>query len=727
MFCQKCGTNNPDSNKFCVKCGASLKMGGPTGGFSASPAGSYGYSDNYHYAARRDSEGVQILRQMGSSPMFLTAVIAFTAATALGIIASATASSAAPNSLLRLISMLNTDGSLNELEMMLYQSQGIAGGAGFIFALVASVPAILTTVALWLIYTNAKKESGTAFSTTGFTIIRVLSAISFAALILGTVILLLFMFLGTAAVSRLTDGEGAGIGVIVFLISALFATLPIIYYWKLMGMLGTSGRMAAGGPVEQNASVYVGVYVMLQTFGSLWGLVSAPGVGKLQAIASGTASVTFSLLIFAFREKCAAHRESSSDDRIPMHEEAVPGYSVNNNAEPVSGEPVWNPSEWTGYEPERVNPDYSSEQIPVPVSNDAPESLQTIVEPAAESIFGVDYEDTIMEPWPGEVNEAVYPDQQSLFENPVRNETRMTYPEDDSARQMHRENDMFAAADDLQNQADDPFANRERPIFSESAARENSQSAFMYADALGTAAGLSVSSEEKAEQERQARERAEQERQAHEKAEQERLARERAEQERQARERAEQERQARERAEQERQAREKAEQERLARERAEQERQERERAEQERQAGERAEQERRAKEALSMQENIRPVYSGIAPIYQTTPLNTSMLNQPSAILLRHRNQEQIAITFPHLRIGRNSLETDYTVKGNPAIGRHHADIIYRSGSFYIIDNNSTNHVYINGTRISPGEEVRLPDRAVIRLADEDFTFQVAGS
>ena len=121
MFCQKCGTNNPDSNKFCVKCGASLKMGGPTGGFSASPAGSYGYSDNYHYAARRDSEGVQILRQMGSSPMFLTAVIAFTAATALGIIASATASSAAPNSLLRLISMLNTDGSLNELEMMLYK------------------------------------------------------------------------------------------------------------------------------------------------------------------------------------------------------------------------------------------------------------------------------------------------------------------------------------------------------------------------------------------------------------------------------------------------------------------------------------------------------------------------------------------------------------------------------------------------------------------------------
>ena len=319
------------------------------------------------------------------------------------------------------------------------------------------------------------------------------------------------------------------------------------------------------------------------------------------------------------------------------------------------------------------------------------------MEPAAESIFGVDYEDTIMEPWPGEVNEAVYPDQQSLFENPVRNETRMTYPEDDSARQTQRENNMFAAADDLQNQADDPFANRERPIFSESAARENSQSAFMYADALGTAAGLSVSSEEKAEQERQARE----------KAEQERLARERAEQERQARE--------------------KAEQERLARERAEQERQERERAEQEHQARERAEQERRAKEALSMQENIRPVHSGIAPIYQTTPLNTSMLNQPSAILLRHRNQEQIAITFPHLRIGRNSLETDYTVKGNPAIGRHHADIIYRSGSFYIIDNNSTNHVYINGTRIAPGEEVRLPDRAVIRLADEDFTFQVAGS
>ena len=70
------------------------------------------------------------------------------------------------------------------------------------------------------------------------------------------------------------------------------------------------------------------------------------------------------------------------------------------------------------------------------------------------------------------------------------------------------------------------------------------------------------------------------------------------------------------------------------------------------------------------------------------------------------------------------MDVDYLIKDNPAIGRHHADIIFRDGTYYIIDKNSTNHVYIDGRMIHPGQETALPDHAEIQLADEVFVFQV---
>ena len=45
-------------------------------------------------------------------------------------------------------------------------------------------------------------------------------------------------------------------------------------------------------------------------------------------------------------------------------------------------------------------------------------------------------------------------------------------------------------------------------------------------------------------------------------------------------------------------------------------------------------------------------------------------------------------------------------------------------AYYIIDRNSTNHVYIDGKMIPPGQEIALQDYAEIQLADEPFVFQV---
>ena len=62
------------------------------------------------------------------------------------------------------------------------------------------------------------------------------------------------------------------------------------------------------------------------------------------------------------------------------------------------------------------------------------------------------------------------------------------------------------------------------------------------------------------------------------------------------------------------------------------------------------------------------------------------------------------------------------IRDNSAIGRHHADIVFHDGEYFIIDLNSTNHVYVNGTMIPQNQEIHLQNQSTIRLADEEFTF-----
>ena len=710
MFCPKCGTNNPDGSQFCMSCGATLAGGRPSMEAGSSHGGGIPADRGPVRAGRRrkDPAGVRILREMGSSPMFLTAVIAYTASVALTIIGSAMAASSSLGWLSGLLSMADTDGSFYELESMLNQYRGMMGGAGFVSALIGSIPAIITAVALWLIYVNAKKEPGEVFSTAGFTILHVFATISFVLIVIGIVLYVVVGIAGVGSISRLSDGEGTGAGIAIFLIVGVFVVFPIIYVAKLRTMLGSSKKMAAGGPVEQTASIYVGIAVMLQVLGALGGLVLSPGILKLQALAAGTASVCFAMLIFSFREKClnpalasaaSHHEEGPLPEERPFYEDE-PAYvdypAYEDVPSPAAGAGGYNPAEWTGYEPEAVQPVTPSDQPPVGLG--VPDPYETIVEPAPSfdpALFRGDSEDTIVEipgSFPGAAFQSAAPAPGILSGS----DTMMAYPEE-SEPSVSRQGSLFSAAQDIGGKPEkdpdsfgnrrDPFGDREKPVFS---AREHQ----FYGPETGSnmAQGNLVFHSPVAAEQAESRA-AEQERIAREKAEQERQAQERAEQERLAREHAEQERLAQQRAEEERAAREKAEQERLAREREQQARQ-----------------------------SFAP---GSMPIYETTTLSTSPLKQPPATLIRHRDQSHITIRSTLLRIGRNVSDVDYWVRGNPAIGRHHADILFREGDYYIIDRNSTNHVYVDGKMITPNEEILLPNQAVIRLADEEFTFQVS--
>lgn len=107
--------------------------------------------------------------------------------------------------------------------------------------------------------------------------------------------------------------------------------------------------------------------------------------------------------------------------------------------------------------------------------------------------------------------------------------------------------------------------------------------------------------------------------------------------------------------------------------------------------------------------------------------NTIIGTQGAAIkinpyLIRNDNHERIMITKAVFKIGKASRGVDYHIGGNSAISRQHCVILHKGDSYYLKDNKSTNHTYLDGRQLEPDEEALLKNKAVITLGDEDFTF-----
>lgn len=93
-------------------------------------------------------------------------------------------------------------------------------------------------------------------------------------------------------------------------------------------------------------------------------------------------------------------------------------------------------------------------------------------------------------------------------------------------------------------------------------------------------------------------------------------------------------------------------------------------------------------------------------------------------LIRSKNNEQIPINKPVFRVGKERSYVDYFVGDNTAISRSHANIITRDGDYFVMDTNSTNHTFVNGTMIQSNVETRINHGDIIRLANEDFEFRI---
>ena len=94
----------------------------------------------------------------------------------------------------------------------------------------------------------------------------------------------------------------------------------------------------------------------------------------------------------------------------------------------------------------------------------------------------------------------------------------------------------------------------------------------------------------------------------------------------------------------------------------------------------------------------------------------------TAKLVRRSNGEEIVISKPVFRIGKERAKVDYCITDNNTVSRVHATIFTRGGKCYAADNNSTNRTFINGSPVPVQIEMPLNSGDVLKFSNEEFDF-----
>lgn len=136
---------------------------------------------------------------------------------------------------------------------------------------------------------------------------------------------------------------------------------------------------------------------------------------------------------------------------------------------------------------------------------------------------------------------------------------------------------------------------------------------------------------------------------------------------------------------------------------------------------------------------MTPPVSPVTPMPAYPPVDagsseTTVLNQgagettvlgggvASAYLIRKKTGEKISLNTPSFMIGKEKRRVNYCISDNSSISRAHAQITRKGSDYYIVDQNSTNFTFVNGTKSNPNQETLLTNGAIVKLADEEFEF-----
>lgn len=117
------------------------------------------------------------------------------------------------------------------------------------------------------------------------------------------------------------------------------------------------------------------------------------------------------------------------------------------------------------------------------------------------------------------------------------------------------------------------------------------------------------------------------------------------------------------------------------------------------------------------------VLSGVG-FDETTVLSSSNFATIRASLTRKSNGEVKYIEKFNFTLGKDRTNVDYFIDSNSSISRKHASIVCENSEYFIMDNTSLNHTYVNGVQLIPNQKMKLNDGDTVVLANEVFQFNI---
>ena len=241
MFCSNCGTQNEDNVMFCRNCGTPLRQGG--GANQMNPA-----APVYRGGPRQaGGQLVNALSELIQSPLYLVATIALTSQILLAVIAAVTGYSQLGQMLHTIMS--NSGMQYSEYYYQIAPALNTLSAASVPSVLIGNLPTILIITALWIEFASAKSNTG-MLSTTGFTMIRVITIIRLIFICLGLAVAVIATFVGVAAASRYMAS-----GFLGFLSTAAAATASIAF-GMLMLRFNTLESMNVSGARVRNTPAH---------------------------------------------------------------------------------------------------------------------------------------------------------------------------------------------------------------------------------------------------------------------------------------------------------------------------------------------------------------------------------------------------------------------------------------------------------------------------------------
>lgn len=103
-------------------------------------------------------------------------------------------------------------------------------------------------------------------------------------------------------------------------------------------------------------------------------------------------------------------------------------------------------------------------------------------------------------------------------------------------------------------------------------------------------------------------------------------------------------------------------------------------------------------------------------------VDKNFISTADPYLVRVSTGEKITIDQSTFKLGRGKKFVDYYVGGNDTISKVHAYITNKANQYFLVDNSSRNHTFLDGKLLKPIEQMKLNHKSKIRLAKEEFVF-----